>query len=243
MAPIARSAPTGRPEPPPAGADAEARPRGRPPVISNERLLEVAREVFLEHGIRATTSEVARRAGVAEGTLFHRFKSKGELFRAAMQFDPDQALAFVEGLPRQAGTGDLRATLVTFAEHFLELGRVAVPAMMMSWSNPETALDGARAREKSERYQRVISAISSFFEREMAGGRIARRDPQVLARMLLGSLHHYCMSELFARDVGGLSLSNFAREVVDVLLAASGVAATGRARGAAARRRPRGVSR
>ena len=43
-------------------------------MISKERLLVVAREVFLELGIRATTLEVAMRAGVAEGTIFHRFK-------------------------------------------------------------------------------------------------------------------------------------------------------------------------
>src|SRR5687767_6927832 len=89
----------------------QSRPRGRPPVISNERLLEVAREVFLELGIRATTLEVASRAGIAEGTIFLRFKSKEELFRAAMQFDPNQALAFVERLPSLAGQGELRGTL------------------------------------------------------------------------------------------------------------------------------------
>src|SRR5687768_2852160 len=104
----------------------QSRPRGRPPVISKERLLEVAREVFLELGIRATTLEVAARAGVAEGTIFHRFKSKDELFRAAMQFDPDQALAFVERLPGLAGKGELRATLLEFAEEFLRMGRIAV---------------------------------------------------------------------------------------------------------------------
>jgi AcrR family transcriptional regulator len=239
MAPIDRSAPRGRAQPTPASpVEAEVRPRGRPPVISNERLLEVAREVFLEHGIRATTAEVSRRAGVAEGTLFHRFRSKEELFRAAMQFDPDQALTFIESLPERAGTGDLRATLVDFAEHFLELGRVAVPVMMMSWSNPETEM--ARGAERNQRYRRVVSAFSSFFQKEMDLGRIAHRDPQVLARMLLGSLHHFCMSELLARDVGGLSLSNFAREVVDVLLAASGVAPAGVTFEAPAQRRARG---
>jgi AcrR family transcriptional regulator len=217
----------------------EARPRGRPPVISNERLLEVAREVFLEFGIRATTLEVATRAGVAEGTIFHRFKSKDELFRAAMQFDPDQALAFVESLPGYAGKGELRATLVRFAEGFLELGRVAVPVMMRSGSNPESQLCGPFTDERSQRFRRVVRAISAFFEAEMDAGRLRRKNPEVLARMLLGSLHHYCVSELVARDVGGLSLPNFAREVVDVLLAADVVEVgenVGGARGAAARR-------
>jgi AcrR family transcriptional regulator len=205
-------------------ADAEVRPRGRPPVISTERLLEVAREVFLEHGIRATTLEVARRAKVAEGTLFHRFKSKEELFRAAMQFDPDRGLAFVESLPGRAGQGDLRCNLIEFAEEFLRLVRVALPVMMMSWSNPDGAICAERGLEKGERYRRAVGAVSGFFAAEMDAGRLSRKNPVVLARMLLASLHHYCMSELFAWDVGGLSPSAFASEVVDVLLAAGGAA-------------------
>jgi AcrR family transcriptional regulator len=228
-----------RPEPRGGSAetgDAEARPRGRPPVISRERLLEVAREVFLEHGIRATTSEVASRAGVAEGTIFHRFKSKEELFHAAMRFDPHEAVAFVESLPGLAGKGPLRATLVGFATRFLELGRLALPAMMMQWSNPESGLCSGQMGERAERYRRVVRAISDYFEAEMVGGRIERRNPEVLARMLLGSLHHYCMSELFARDVGTLTLTQFAEEVVDVLLDA-GRANDRRARVAARRRR------
>jgi AcrR family transcriptional regulator len=239
MARLARSTTRGGQAPATAPA-LEGRPRGRPPVVSTERLLEVAREVFLEFGIRATTLEVARRAGVAEGTLFHRFKSKDELFRAAMQFDPDQALAFVESLPSLAGRGELRATLVRFAEEFLHLGRVAVPVMMMSWSNPESQLCSPFAGERSERFRRVVRAISSFFEAEMGLGRMRRKNPEVLARMLLGSLHHYCVSELVAQEVGGISLSNFAREVVDVLLAADVARARGQvggARGAAVRRR------
>jgi AcrR family transcriptional regulator len=194
------------------------RPRGRPPVISNERLLEVAREVFLEHGFRATTSEVATRAGIAEGTIFHRFKSKDELFRAAMQFDPDRGLAFVESLPSRAGSGDVRATLVDFAAQFLELCRVAVPVMMMSWSNPESEL---RTDEKGARYRRVVGAIRTYFEAEAALGRLRVKDPEVLARMLLACLHHYCMSELLARDVGGLTSTRFVEAVVDVIMDAS----------------------
>jgi AcrR family transcriptional regulator len=221
MARNARATPRGM-TPSPAAVDAEVRPRGRPPVISTERLLEVAREVFLELGIRATTAEVASRARVAEGTIFHRFKSKEELFRAAMQFDPERGLAFVERLPERAGQGDLRTNLIEFAEEFMLLVRVAMPVMMMSWSNPEGDLCGGRSAEKAERYRRVVRAISAFFEAEMAAGRLSRKNPEVLARMLLGSVHHYCMSELFAWDVGGLSLSDFASEVVDVLLAAGG---------------------
>lgn len=201
-----------------------ARPRGRPPVISDERLLAVAREVFLEQGFRATTSEVAMRAGIAEGTIFHRFKSKDELFRGAMQFDPDRGVAFVESLPGRAGSGEVRTTLVEFAKQFLELCRVAVPVMMMSWSNPESAL---RTDEKGERYRRIVGAIRTFFEKEAGLGRLRAKDPELLARMLLASLHHYCMSELLAGDVGRLSGARFVEAVVDVILDACQAAPPG----------------
>lgn len=221
------------------GGAAATRPRGRPPIISSERLLEVAREVFLELGIRATTLEVAQRAGVAEGTIFHRFKSKAELFRAAMRFDPDEALAFVERLPSLSDAADLRQTLRDFAEEFLRLGRIAVPVMMMSWSNPDAELCSERSGERGGRHRRVLAAITAFFEGAMRAGRMRRTNPEVLARMLLGSLHQFCMGELFSEgEAGSLTLSEFADEVVDILLAATlprqgrpGQASSGKPRG------------
>lgn len=202
------------------GKSSPARSRGRPPVISTERLLQVAREVFLELGIRATTAEVASRAGIAEGTIFHRFKSKEELFRAAMNFDPDAALALVESLPARARRGDLRVNLVEFAQRFVDFGRLAMPVMMMSWSNPDSQLCAERTSERTQRYQRVLAALCRFFASEMRAGRLRQAEPEVMARMLIGSLHHYCMTELF---MGGASSSltphEFAEHVVDVLLA------------------------
>lgn len=199
---------------------APGRSRGRPPVISTERLLDVAREVFLELGIRATTSEVATRAGIAEGTIFHRFKSKEELFRAAMNFDPDAALAHAEQLLGSEPAQDQRQTLLAFAHNFIEFGRVAMPVMMMSWSNPESHLCAERTSERTSRYQRVLGALNAFFSRQMAAGHLRPAEPEVLSRMLIGSLHHFCMTELFA---GGpqshLTHREFAAQVVDVLLA------------------------
>jgi AcrR family transcriptional regulator len=198
------------------------RPRGRPPVISTERLLQVAREVFLELGIRATTSEVASRAGIAEGTIFHRFKSKEELFRAAMNFDPDGALGIVEGLAASGGRGDLRQNLIEVAVRFLEFGRIAMPVMMMSWSNPESQLCLERSAERRSRYERMIGALSGFFAAEMSVGRLRRADPEVMSRMLIGTLHHFCMTELFmGQSVSKLTPHEFAQHVVDVLLASS----------------------
>ena len=56
----------------------------RTATITNDQILEAARAEFLEHGIRATSSAIAKRAGVSSGILFQRFGTKEALFAAAM---------------------------------------------------------------------------------------------------------------------------------------------------------------
>src|SRR5215831_3772725 len=116
------------PRNPAAPADKSHR-RGRPPTIDSQRLLGVARDVFLERGIRATTLEVAERAGVSEGVLFHRFKSKEALFSAAMDFDDEQApTLLLEAITALDGL-EVNDAIVKLATTMLEVGRVALPIL------------------------------------------------------------------------------------------------------------------
>jgi AcrR family transcriptional regulator len=54
-----------------------------------QRILHAARAVYAESGAEASIEAVARRAGVAERTLYRRFPTKGDLVRAAL----DQSIA------------------------------------------------------------------------------------------------------------------------------------------------------
>jgi AcrR family transcriptional regulator len=49
------------------------------------RILDAAESVFAESGPRASTEEVARRAGVAVGTVFRHFPTKNDLLAAIMK--------------------------------------------------------------------------------------------------------------------------------------------------------------
>src|SRR3954464_9885793 len=82
----------------------------RPVIIKDETILFAARQIFLERGIQATTAEVAERAGVSEGSVFKRFKSKLDLFRAAMEdklAEPD----WTRQLSARLGQGDVEENL------------------------------------------------------------------------------------------------------------------------------------
>ncbi|SEH00262.1 DNA-binding transcriptional regulator, AcrR family [Nonomuraea solani] len=59
-----------------------SRPRRRDAQRNRDALLAAARDVFAEHGLEAPLEEVARRAGLAIGTLYRHFATRAELVRA-----------------------------------------------------------------------------------------------------------------------------------------------------------------
>ncbi len=190
--------------------------RGRPPKIHSEHLLAIARQVFLERGISATTLEVAERAGVSEGTLFHRFKTKEGLFRQALQLPeeelPDRLIEAVDSISGQ----DIRESLDQLAEALLTIGRAGIPLMMMSWSSPTCR----RTDDKNLlRYRLFMERLIGFFEAEIAAGRLRPMDPEVIARTFLGAIHHHCMSCALAPDPTWiLPEKEYVRGLVDLVL-------------------------
>lgn len=202
----------------------------------------MAREVFLERGIRATTAEVAARAGVSEGTVFHRFATKEALFRAAMRFDPEELPSVFASLSSRVGEPDLRATLRDVGLRVLEVGRVALPVMMMSWSNPSAEASLAQAIARGAGYRRAFQGVRAFFEGERRSGRLRAVEPEILARLFMGSLHHHCVAELFLLDEGErpMGATRYVEGLVDVLLDAARFdpRATPSPRPASHRRRP-----
>ncbi len=201
--------------PPPAPSSPR---RGRPPVISDEQILEKARDVFLEHGIRATTAEVALRARISEGTIFHRFKSKDALFRAAMRFDPEQGPRIIEELMPRVGSPDLRASLVGLGHSLLDAGRVILPVMMMSWSNPSGDYSLEKIMMRREGFEQPLRSLTTFLSAEMDLERLPRSDVEVLGRAFLGGLRDYCMTELLFRDDPHRPMKEvFVKGLVDLL--------------------------
>ena len=199
----------------PAASLALPRHRGRPPTIDSEKLLTVAREVFLERGIRATTLEVAQRAGVSEGSLFHRFKTKEALFRAAMRFDEDELPALLSSAIDKLDSAEVREALFQFAHDILELSRVALPLTMMSWSNrPDgtTPFDGRR-----QRFMVQLRQFAAYLERQMQAGVLRQMDAEIFARAFLGSVHQFCMSRICGDELM-LPEGMYLRGLVDLLL-------------------------
>jgi len=73
-----------------------ARPLRRDAQRNHDLLVQAARDVFADKGLDAPLDEIARRAGVSPGTLYHRFATREALIEAAMQQHMRQAIAIAQ---------------------------------------------------------------------------------------------------------------------------------------------------
>jgi AcrR family transcriptional regulator len=167
----------------------------RPATIRDATIIEAARAVFLARGIRATTAEVAQHAGVSEGSIFKRFRSKSELFEAAMG-SPDDDPEYLRKLPLRVGEGDMRENLYELGRDIEAHLRYVVPLAMMAWSNPGPDGTPARLSGPSPAPLRMLAALIEYFAAEIARDRLRRVDPEVLARSFLGAIHHFVVFDV-----------------------------------------------
>ncbi|MDX2356517.1 TetR/AcrR family transcriptional regulator [Dietzia sp. PP-33] len=106
------------------GSEVAAEPisRAERKVATRGRVLDAAAEMFAEREYSAVTvSEIAHRAGVAHGLVFHHFGSKQGLYRAVLdRFVGNMDAAFAAGAtdnPGDAIRAGLRAHLCYVADH------------------------------------------------------------------------------------------------------------------------------
>ena len=195
----------------------------RPTVITNAEIIKAARELFFTKGFGASTADIARRACISEGSIFKRFATKERLFTAAMGLhdEVEELVDFLDGL---SGEGAPRARLVDLCQRLLDTFLELMPGYFMAWSNGFRAADVGPHREPA----RVLGAITGYFERERAQGRLGDADPVTLARIIHGTLFFYVVFKVCVPGPALPEPSRYMAAVVDILW--SGVAPRGEER-------------
>ncbi|BAZ27824.1 TetR family transcriptional regulator [Cylindrospermum sp. NIES-4074] len=186
----------------------------RTPKITNQQILEAAREVFLQQGFGASTLEIAQRAGISEASIFKRFSTKEELFFVAMGI-PEKPL-WVQDIESLAGKGDLKQNLIQICLQILEFYREIMPRMMMLRSRGNLPPElGSKADSKP---MRDVKVLTTFIEQEIAQGRLRPSDAKTMAQILLGSLMNYVFLEMM-NPAGGATTTepSFVQNLVEIL--------------------------
>lgn len=195
----------------------------RPTVINDDLLLSTARDVFLRRGLNATTAEIAEQAGVSQGILFKRFKSKQALFRAAMNADQDPAQPLPINLDERVGQGKVEDTLSDLGNLLIKKFFVIIPATMMDWSGSREECDDAASQpcmSGPEKARMGVAKIAGYLSKEVELGRLQCTNCEILSQMFIGALWHYAFLLVTLGEVHEKPLKpeEFVSEVVKTLM-------------------------
>jgi AcrR family transcriptional regulator len=179
-------------------------------TITDQQIIEAARETFLELGFAAPSSEIARRAGVSEGTIFKRFRTKEELFVAAVGF-PDGAMWF-EKAETMIGQGNLRENLIELSLEIFNAAREVMPRIFMVISRGNAPMNHPQGTDSPMNL--AMDSLTKLFAGEIKLGRMRQINPEIAALMLLGALMHRVQLEvMFSRAV--IDPADLVRAVID----------------------------
>jgi AcrR family transcriptional regulator len=173
----------------------------RPVSIQDDVILRAAREIFLEKGWDATTSEIAAKAGVSHGIIFKRFKTKQALFQSAMQEESNWGQTIPALLNSSLGRKDVESTLVELGTLFAEKFLVLIPTLMMAWSNKqETECQAPSAnaanKQRATKALQAVKTIAAYLQAENRLGRIRDTDFEVVAQAFVGALWHHAFLQV-----------------------------------------------
>ena len=157
---------------------------------TRERIVDAAERVLRERGIAgATTKEIARAAGLSEGSLYNYFAGKEELFLAVLGERLPPFVGLIRAFPGRAGTGTVAGNLAEVARAALAFYRQAVPMGASFFADPGLlARHRALLRERGAGPHRANEAVAAYLRAEQHRGRVrADADPAALADLLLGA--------------------------------------------------------
>jgi AcrR family transcriptional regulator len=168
-------------------------PKEQVEALRVDALLDVAAQVFLEHGFQAaSTTEIARRAKASKQTFYARFPSKDALFIAVigrrMARMTELFGAFLD--ERQP----LKKVLLNMAHHFYDvlLREENVALMRIVYMEAPRLPEIARAFMNAGP-ERGTARLAQFLASQMRAGALKSADPRLAAEHFVALVHGQSM--------------------------------------------------
>jgi len=155
-------------------------------------ILATASRLFAEKGYsQTTTAEIAREAGVAEGTLYHHFGSKDGIFLTLFDETMEGYLAGVDALLARETTGKVTlSAFVRFHFGYVSLRKEQYLILLRDFPVHLTVEHFSGRSPQREKLDRVTELFSRILARGQADGTLHLPFPaRETAEMLRGSFY------------------------------------------------------
>ncbi|MBN2804935.1 MAG: TetR/AcrR family transcriptional regulator [Deltaproteobacteria bacterium] len=164
----------------------------RPKTISDEDLLKIARECFIEQGPSVPTRVIALKAGISQPALFKRFKNKDELFLAALssQSTLKNVLELQAWINSHPVKGPFEPQMFELLSRLWVLFLEILPRLIaMHAHGNHFSPEKIFAKIKTPPAVILLQKISEFVKRAQANGQvISSLNPDIAAMNILGPL-------------------------------------------------------
>lgn len=192
----------------------------RPRLLSDEQILDGARDCFLQHGPAISTAHIAAELGLSQATLFKRFGTKDELMLKALMPRADEPLFAL----LDVGPDDrpVHLQLEGIAHSCLSMLHRVIPCMMTLRAANEAAAQAAM-RDPANGPLRVQAALQAWILRAQDHGQLRPVPPRILMSAFLGALRNRTFTTHLtgaARDAA--EEQRFVHELVQLLLDGAG---------------------
>jgi AcrR family transcriptional regulator len=176
---------------------------GRTKRISDDELLRVARSVFAAEGFGASTRAIARAAGLSEAVLYQRYRTKLDLFYAAMIPAPFDAARLLERHPPERPVGP---TFEAIALEVLGYFREIMPVLAQLVTHPSFSLEQLADRHVEPPLHRLGGAVVAYLEGQRQRGALHTdaRTIRLAAMTLMATLHSLALFERMGLHGGAL---------------------------------------
>ncbi len=187
---------------------------------TQRELLDAALTTFGQKGYEATRLEdIARRAGVTRGAIYHHFSNKADLYKALVEQASGQGKVLIQKAVSKGGTfEDIVSRIFTSYFALLEDDNHFRDVVILTLSNMEVSNDlKDLARRRYEEARVLVENIAGFFNIAISSGQLrSDLDPEVAARALIAYQNGLTMLWLANTDVFSIKAS--AQVLTDVFL-------------------------
>lgn len=170
-------------------------------MSTRQQILDAAERVMQARGLTgATTKEIAKEAGYAEGTIYNHFANKQELLVAVLQENLPSFVSIMQGLLERAGENSVGANLKALAQAVISYYQKIVPLSASFFADPELLNQQREWMREHGCPLRLHQRVEAYIKLEQELGRCSKQiNAMGAATLLLGA----CMQYVFLREFMG----------------------------------------
>lgn len=149
---------------------------------------------------RITTRDIAKAAGLAEGTLYNHFRDKDEIFIAVLERNVAEFSQVLQNLPLRVGQASVLDNLRPVAEAAVGFHIKVAPIICSLLADQKLLADTRRMMQQRQiGPQRSSEALTAYIAAEQRLGRIAPEvDSAAVAGLILGTSFQMAVLDHFS---------------------------------------------